>query len=281
MLTLKRPRSDRLILWVLAVPMALLAFTTIYPIFFTLNIAFKTRREFIMDRFAFTLQPTMENFQQAWELASIQTFFFNSLIVTVGAVILLTIVASMAGYGFAMMQFRGRRLLFFVILSGMMVPIQVILVPFAQLISSLGLTNQYHGLILAYTAFRVPFSVYLMTTFYSGIPEEIIEAAKLDGASLWQTFTSIMLPLGKPAIMTLAILNSLIFWNDILISLIVMQDRKMRTLMVGIAALRGEHTVNIPLLAAGIILAAAPVIVVFLVFQANITKGITVGAVKA
>jgi ABC-type glycerol-3-phosphate transport system permease component len=266
--------------YLLLIPMGLIAFSTIYPLFFTLNAALKTKRDFVMNRFALTLQPTLDSFTRAWTYSNIGANFLNSLIVTVGAVLLLSIVCSMAGYAFSKMRFRGSRVLFMAVLAGMMVPIQVILVPFYQQILTLHLLNTHVGLILSYTAFFLPFGVYLMTAYYTGVPSELGEAAKVDGASLWQIYLRIMLPLGRPALATLAILNSLYAWNDLLISLMVLQAPSLRTLMVGIAALRGQYNTDVPLMAAGLVLGAVPVLIMFLVFQGQITKGITLGAVK-
>ena len=134
------------------------------------------------------------------------------------------------------------------------------------------------GLIIAYTAFFLPFSVYLMTAFYARLPRELFEAAQIDGANLLQVWWHIMLPMGKPALVTLGILNTLYCWNDVLISLLVLQ--KERTLMVGIAALKGEYTTNIPLLMAGIVIAAAPIVIIYIIFQRRIVNGIATGAVK-
>lgn len=265
-------------LW--AIPMGLIAFTTIYPIFFTLNVSLKSHKAFVLNRFALSLDPTLQNFVRAWTYARIGKYFWNSLIVTAGAVFVLWVVCSMAGYAFAHMKFRGSRVLFLLILAGMMIPIQVVLVPFYKLILDLHLLNKHVGLILAYSAFFLPFGVYLMTAYYTSIPNELPEAAKVDGASVWQIYTYIMLPMGRPALATLGILNTLYSWNDLLISLLVLQERELRTLMVGIAALRGEYTTDVPLMAAGLILGALPVIILFLIFQAQISKGMTVGAMK-
>jgi ABC-type glycerol-3-phosphate transport system permease component len=272
--------KSRLRGWPWLIPMGLIAISTIYPIFFTINVALKTKKAFVMGRFSLVSEPTMQNFLRAWNTAKVGTYFWNSFIVTVGTVILLSIVASMAGYAFAQMRFKGNRGLFLVILAGMMIPIQVILVPFYQLILKTHLLNQHIGLILSYTAFFLPFSIYLMTAYYSGIPTDITEAAKVDGASLWGSYVHIILPLGKPALATLAILNTLYSWNDLLVSLLVMQDREVRTLMVGIAGLRGEFISDVPVIAAGLVLGALPVIILFLIFQRQISKGMTMGAVK-
>jgi ABC-type glycerol-3-phosphate transport system permease component len=202
----------------------------------------------------------------------------TSVIVTGGAVCLLLLVASLAGYGLSILRFRGRRLMFYIILAAMMIPVQVILVPFYQLMIALDLVNTRIGLILSYTAFFTPFSVYLMTAYYGTMPRELAEAAKIDGASLWQTWRHVILPLGKPALITLGILNTLYCWNDVLIALLVLQDQ--RTIMVGISSLRGEYSTNIPMLAAGVVMAAFPVLALFLIFQKRIVSGVTVGAVK-
>jgi len=192
--------------------------------------------------------------------------------------LLLLLVSSLAGFALALLRFPARRLVFVVILASLMIPVQVVLVPFYQTIIGLGLLNTRIGLILSYTAFFLPFSVYLMTAFYAGLPRELMEAARIDGARLLQVWWFVMLPMGRPALITLGILNTLYCWNDVLISLLVLQDK--RTMMVGIAALRGEYTTNVPLLAAGIVLAAAPIVVLYLVFQRQIVAGIATGAVK-
>jgi ABC-type glycerol-3-phosphate transport system permease component len=271
-------RKEKRALWVIAVPMAILALSCIYPVFFALNNALKSNKGYILDRFGLVTQPTLDNFVQAWNRSHLSEYFFNSVIVTVGAVALLLLVSSLAGFALATLRFPYRKLIFIVILASLMIPVQVVLVPFYQTIIGLNLLNTHVGLIISYTAFFLPFSVYLMTAFYSGLPRELIEAARIDGAKLLQVWWHVMLPMGKPALITLGILNTLYCWNDVLISLLVLQ--KERTLMVGIAALRGEYTTNVPLLAAGIVLAAAPIVIIYIVFQRQIVSGIAVGAVK-
>lgn len=265
-------------LWLLAIPMAALALSCVYPLFFAVNNALKTNKGYILDRFGIVTQPTLDNFVQAWQRSHLDAYFLNSVVVTLGAVALLLTVSSLAGFALACLRFPFRRLIFIVILAALMIPVQVVLVPFYKTIIGLGLLNTRAGLIVSYAAFFLPFSVYLMTAFYSGLPRELVEAARIDGASLGQVWWHVMLPMGKPALITLAILNTLYCWNDVLISLLVLQ--KDRTLMVGIAALKGEYTTNVPLLSAGIVLAALPIVVLYVVFQRRIVSGIAVGAVK-
>ena len=269
---------EKTILRIVAIPMALLALSAIYPVFFAINAALKTRKDYVLNRFGLAQDPTFANFAQAWNQSRLSDYFLNSVVVTVGAVLLLIVVASLSGYALAVLRFRGRKLVFTIILISLMIPVQVVLVPFYRTMIALDLVNSRVGLILAYTAFFLPFSVYLMTAFYARLPRELFEAAQIDGASLLRVWWHIMLPMGKPALVTLGILNTLYCWNDVLISLLVLQDE--RTLMVGIAALRGEYTTNVPLLSAGIVLAAAPIVILYIVFQRQIVSGIAVGAVK-
>jgi multiple sugar transport system permease protein len=258
--------------------MGLLALSCLYPIFFAVNNALKTRQDYMLDRFGLATHPTLDNFVQAWTRAHLSEYFINSVITTIGAVVLLMVVSSMAGFALALLRFPYRRFLFAVILSSLMIPVQVVLVPFMRTMLWLNLANTHIGLILSYTAFFLPFSVYMMTAFYSGLPRELIEAARIDGAKLLQVWWHVMVPLGTPALITLGILNTLNCWNDILISLLVMQ--KHRTLMVGISALKGQYSDQIPLFTAGIVIAAAPIVVLYILFQRRIVSGIAVGAVK-
>jgi multiple sugar transport system permease protein len=271
-------RRDRKLLWAMAVPMGVLALSCVYPIWFVVNAALKDNRGYILDRFGWVTDPSLGNFVTAWGRARFSEYFLNSVIVTGGAVALLLLTASLAGFALAVLRFPYRRLVFVVILASLMIPVQVVLVPFYQTIIATGLLNTRGGLILSYTAFFLPFSIYLMTAFYAGLPRELTEAARIDGARFWQVWWFVMLPMGAPALITLGILNTLYCWNDVLISLLVLQDK--RTLMVGISALRGEYTTNVPLLAAGIVLAAAPIVVIYLIFQRRIVAGIAAGAVK-
>lgn len=274
---LRSPR-ERWLLRIAAVPMAILALSCLYPVWFTVNNALKDRKGYILDRFGLVDAPTLTNFTEAWGRAHLADYLLNSVTVTLGAVALLLLTSSMAGFALAMLRFPYRRFLFIVILAALMIPVQVVLVPFYRTMIGLNLINTRIGLILAYTAFFLPFCVYLMTAFYARLPRELVEAARMDGASLRQIWWNIMIPMGKPALLTLGILNTLYCWNDVLISLLVLQ--KERTVMVGIAALRGEYTTNVPLLCAGIALAAAPIVLIYVVFQRQIVNGIAVGAVK-
>ena len=273
-------RTERFSRWVIAVPMALLAIATIYPMLYSLNIALKSRREYVLDRLGFTQSFAVQNFVDAWTQANMGRYFLNSALVTVVSVLLILILASMAGYALSHLTFRGSKATFLIILAAMMIPFQVIMVPFVKTLNDISMLNTYQGLIVAYVSQFLPFTIYFMTSYFARIPKEITEAARVDGNNIWGVFGRIMLPLGRPALLSMGILNALFCWNDILIALLVMQSPSQRTVMVGVSALRGQYPDNVPVYLAGVLLVVIPLVIVYLIFQRQITAGVTAGATK-
>ena len=273
-------RSERLARWAIAVPMLVLAVATIYPMVYSVNIALKSRREYVLDRLGITTDFQVQNFIDAWTQAEMGRYYLNSIIVTVISVGLILIFASMAGYALSHLSFRGSRAAFLIILATMMIPFQVIMVPFVKMMSQLGTMDSYPGLIIAYVSQFLPFTVYFMTAYYSGISQEITEAARVDGNGPLGVWARVMLPLGRPALLSMGILNALFCWNDILIALLIMQSPARRTVMVGVSALRGQYPDNVPTYLAGVLLVVLPLVIVYLIFQRQITAGVTAGATK-
>jgi ABC-type glycerol-3-phosphate transport system permease component len=266
--------------WLVAVPMAALAVATVYPLLFTANVAMKTRRDYVLDRLALTREPQWDNLATAWDSAGFTRYLLNSLGVVSASVVLLLLFGSMAGFALGQLRFRGSRVLFLTCLAALLVPFQVIMVPLTRTMADAGLVDTYPGLVLAYVAQFLPFTVYLMTSFYAGISAEIVDAARIDGNSLYGVYRWIMLPLGRPALLSVGILDALFCWNDILIALLLMPSAGHRTLMVGVTSLRGQYSSDIPTFASGVLLAAVPVLAVYLFFQRQIADGITAGATK-
>jgi ABC-type glycerol-3-phosphate transport system permease component len=266
--------------WAIAVPMSILALATVYPLLFTANVALKTRHDYILDRFSPARSAHWENLFTAWNNAGLGRYLVNSLIVVSGAVALLLLLGSMAGFALGRLRFRGSRVLFLVILVTLLIPFQVIMVPFTRTMADLSLIDTYAGLTLAYVAQFLPFTIFLMTSYYSGISAEIVDAARIDGNSFYGVYRRIMLPLGRPALLSVGILNALFCWNDVLIALLMMPSAEHRTLMVGVTSLRGQYSADIPTFAAGVLIAAVPVLAVYLFFQRQIADGVTAGATK-
>lgn len=273
-------RKQRAARWALAVPMMLLAIATIYPMLYALNISMKTRKDYVLDRLGVAQTFNLQNFIDAWTDADMGRYFVNTIIATVFSVALILFLSSMCGYALSHLTFRGSKLAFLIILAMMMIPFQVIMVPTIKVLSDMGLINTFPGLIAAYVAQFLPFTVYFMTSYYSGIPKELTEAARVDGSGLFGTWWRIMVPVGKPALISMGILNALFVWNDILIALLIMQSPSNRTVMVGVSALRGQYPDNVPTYIAGVLLAVAPIIIVYLIFQRQISAGVTAGATK-
>jgi multiple sugar transport system permease protein len=266
--------------WLIAVPMLVLALATIYPLLFTANVAMKTRRDYILDRFALTDTLRWDNIETAWSSVGMSRYFVNSVIVVSSSVLLLLLLGSMAGFALSQIRFRGSRALFLGCLAGLFVPFQVIMVPLARIMADTALIDTYPGLILVYVAQFLPFTVFLMTSYYRSIPPEIIDAARIDGNSLYGVYRRIMLPLGTPALLSVGILNALFCWNDVLMSLVMMPSADQRTLMVGVTSLRGQYSDDIPTFASGVLIAALPVLLVYLFLQRQIADGVAAGSTK-
>ncbi|AXE83873.1 carbohydrate ABC transporter permease [Streptomyces sp. Go-475] len=266
--------------WLVAVPMALLALGTIYPLLFTANVAMKTRREYVLDRFSLASTPRWDNLSAAWNSDGMGRYFLNSVIVVACAVALLLLIGSMAGFALAQVRFRGSSALALVCLAALFIPFQVIMVPLARIMADGGLIDTYPGLVLAYVAQFLPFTVFLMTSYYRAVPTELVDAARIDGNTLYGVYRRIMLPMGAPALLSVGILDALFCWNDVLISLLMMPSADHRTLMVGITSLRGQYSADIPTFAAGVLIAGLPVLVTYLFLQRQIADGVTAGATK-
>ena len=266
--------------WAAAVPMGLLALATIYPLLFTTNVAMKTRREYILDRFALADSPRWDNVTTAWTSVGMGRYFVNSVVVVAAAVLLLLLLGSMAGFSLSQLRFRGSSALFLGCLAALFIPFQVIMVPLARVMADTGLIDTYAGLILAYVAQFLPFTIFLMTSYYRAVPAEIIDAARLDGNSAYGVYRRVMLPIGAPALLSVGILDALFCWNDVLIALLLMPSPEHRTLMVGVTSLRGQYSADIPTFAAGVLIAALPVLAIYLFLQRQIADGVTAGATK-
>ena len=266
--------------WLLAVPMAALAVATVYPLLFTVNVAMKTRREYVLDRFSLAAAPRWDAVATAWTSVGMARYFLNSAVVVLCAVTLLLLIGSMAGFALSQLRFRGSTTLFLVCLAALFIPFQVIMVPLARVMADSGLVDTYPGLVLAYVAQFLPFTIFLMTSYYRTIPVELVHAARIDGNSHYGVYRRIMLPIGTPALLSVGILDALFCWNDVLISLLMMPSSDHRTLMVGITSLRGQYSADIPVFASGVLIAAVPVLVIYVLLQRQIADGVTAGSTK-
>jgi multiple sugar transport system permease protein len=210
---------------------------------------------------------------------SFPTYFFNSTLVAIVVTLGNVVFCSMLGYALAKLEFRGKRVIFALVLGMLMVPAIAILVPLFVLVSNLGLTNTYAGLILPYLA--APIGVFLMRQYFLGLPDELIQAARVDGASEFRIFWNVMLPLCGPALATLAILTFLGSWNNFIWPLVVAQTEDRYTLPVALALYSvGQNATQYGVLLAGAVVVVLPVIAIFLALQRHFVQGIAMTGIK-
>jgi raffinose/stachyose/melibiose transport system permease protein len=223
---------------------------------------------------------TFDGYTSAWTEASFGSYFVNSLLVTGGAVLLSTAVATLAAYGLARCRSRVLQGIEALFLSGLMLPIHLAILPVFYLLDSLGLVDTRPGLLLVYAAAGVPFSVFVLTAFFRQLPLELEEAARIDGAGPFTTFWRIMLPLVRPAMATVIVFRFVPVWNDFLYPLVLMRSTDRYTLPVGLTSFFGEYQTDWSTLFAGLVIATAPLVILFLVATKQIVAGLTAGMTK-
>ncbi len=223
--------------------------------------------------------PTLDNFRELFERVDFPQFFTNSTLVATVVTLGNLVFCSMLGYVLAKFDFAGKQLLFRVVLGTLMIPGMVTLVPLFVLVANMGLVNTYGGLILPFLA--APFGVFLMRQFFLGIPDELIDAARVDGASEWRIFAQVVIPLAKPALATLSILTFLGSWNNFLWPLVVATTEDKYTLPVALALYStGQNQTDYGFLLAGAVVVVVPVLVLFLLLQRHIVQGIAMTGIK-
>ena len=222
--------------------------------------------------------PTLVNYQVLFARAPALRWMFNSAVVAAAHTASMLLFCSMAGYAFAKKEFPGKTLMFWSLLSTMMIPGMVLLVPLFLLVSRMGLINNFGGLILP--GLVGAFGVFLMKQAIQTLPTELLDAARIDGASEIGVYSRVVLPLSKPALAVLGIFSFMGAWNDFLWPLLITQSKMMRTLAVGLATLQQESMTDYGLLMAGSAVAAIPMIIVFFAYQKHFLKGITIGGLK-
>jgi raffinose/stachyose/melibiose transport system permease protein len=220
------------------------------------------------------------NFANAWDEGHFGSYLKSSVFVAVVVVTVAGVFSIMAGYAFGLMRFRGQNVLFYVFLLGLMVPMEAIIVPLYYDFRDLGLTNTYWGLILPQIATSVAFGTFWMRAFFRGVPRSLVEAARIDGASSWFTLWRVLLPLARPAVLTMTVLLFMWTWNEFLLALVMVSDEDLRTAPLGLSFFQGRNTSDLTLLAAGSVIVALPVVILYVFLQRHFIRGMLSGAVK-
>lgn len=259
---------------------ATLALSTIYPLLFLTSTALRPQADYISNPAGLPSSLTFENIEGAFQTAHIGEYAVNSLLVVIPAVILVVTLATLAAYALVHFEFPLRKTALVVVVAIMALPPTVLLIPIFKVVLDAGLLNQRLGLILVYAALMLPFSIYLLASFMRSIPKELLNAAQIDGAGALRTLWSVVIPLVKPALLTLVTLNFLFLWNELLFSLVILQSEENRTIMVGIAQAQGQFQKNLGVVSAGLLLSMVPPLLIFAFFQRSLARGLTAGAVK-
>jgi multiple sugar transport system permease protein/raffinose/stachyose/melibiose transport system permease protein len=204
----------------------------------------------------------------------------NSTLITLSAIGIILIASTAAGYAFGTLRYKFSGAVFLVIAAAMMVPMQSLIIPEYINLARLGFINHYYGAILVYAALGTPFATFLMTTYFRRLPEDVIEASLIDGLGYGKIFFRIMLPLAVPAIATVAVLQFIQIWDDLLVGLLFLQTPDHRTITVGLETIPAQHFQDFPMEMAGSLVSALPAVVVYLIFQRYLIRGLTMGMSK-
>jgi raffinose/stachyose/melibiose transport system permease protein len=240
----------------------------------------RPNREIFADPLGLPSTVDFSAYARAWRDASFATYFVNSVLVTVGAVALCTAVSVLAAYPLGRYQFRGSSVLSAYFLAGLMLPIRLGIVPIFYLLASLHLVDSLTGLVLVYAASGVPFSVFVLSTFFQQLPVELEEAARIDGAGEFRIFAQVLLPLVRPAVATVVVFQFVPLWNDFIFPLVLLRSTEKATIPVGLTLFVGERQVDWSTLSAGLVLATVPLVVLFLLATRQIVAGLTAGMSK-
>ena len=255
-------------------------FFALVPSIFMILTSLKSQDEYTFNKIGLPHALVLDQFESLISDSSIFDWMGNSAILVIGAVLLSTVVSCFGAYAIALMRFRGRSLLFSVSTALMAVPPVVMIVPLFVLYTQLDLISTFRGTIVIYAGLITPFSVYLLTTFFRTLPRELFESARMDGANDLFILWKIVLPLALPALLTLVVVNALYVWNDLIIAIIFLQDDSKRTLMAGISVFQGRYEALIPLTMAGMVIASAPMLILYILFQKYFIQGLMAGAIK-
>lgn len=260
----------------------LFALSVVAPLLWVVMTAFKTGQEIFASPWALPHQPQWSNFVRAWQEAGIARYFLNSTIVTLSTLAILLPIGAMAAYVFARYPFRGSNWLFGAFLGGMMFPLFLTIVPLFLLLARLGLLDSLSGLILVYVAYSLPFTVFVLTGFFQTLPQELLEAAFIDGCDHARAFWKVMLPLAKPGLIVVGVFNAIGLWNEYPLALVLVSSEERRTLPLGIANLlmTEQYQSDWGALFAGLVIVMLPVLAVYWVFRDRIHETMIAGALK-
>ena len=262
--------------------LVLIAFLVVFllPFLWIWSSAFKTSIEIARDPFALPSALRWENLQRAWTVGRFDRYIWNSVIYCTAIVAGVVALSCLAGYALALLPLPRRNAILVLFLLGLMVPFQSVMIPLYYLLRDIHLLETYWAFIVPGIALRLPFGIFLMRGFFRGLPPELADAARLDGANEWAVFRQVMLPLATPGLATLVVFQFMFTWNQFLMPLVFVQRDELRPVSLGTMFFFGRYTADRGMIAAGVTIAMLPVVLLYLVLQRRFIEGITAGALK-
>lgn len=262
------------------VVLGLLTLTYLYPLYYMFINSFKTNTEYYYDKFALPDAWNLDNFKVMFSQFNILKYFFNTFLVAIGVVALVTVLSVLAAFGFSKLPFKGSATLYLIMVLTMMIPAQVTVIPMYVMFSKLSLINTRHGIIICYMATALPSAIMLLTANFRGIPDELIESASIDGCNYFQKLLHVIVPMGKTALTLNAIFNFIWTWNDLFMPTVMLQKNEVKTVMAALSGLVSRYVKNPALQLTGLLLCALPTLFIYCFCQKYIVKGVAMGALK-
>ena len=254
----------------------------IVPLLWTLMSSFKTSREIFASPFRLPAQWNFDNYVSAWTTAGIGRYFANTVVVVGSALVIVMILGAMCAYVLARFSFFGNRFIYYLMLAGLTFPIFLAIVPLFFVLKDVGLLNTLPGLIITYVAFALPFTVFFLFPFFKALPDEIAEAAEIDGAGEWRKFFQVMLPMAKPGMASVAIFNFLGLWNQFLLPISLNTDKSKYVLSQGMASYASSagYALDFGEMFAAVVITIVPVLIVYIFFQRQLQGSVSQGTSK-
>lgn len=255
------------------------ALTCLFPLFWMIRSSLMTKATIFSDKSLIPHEIHFDNYVLAWTKGNFGTYFLNSVIYTASVVVGIVVISSLAAYAFSRLKFPGNKFFFYMFVIAMMIPLPGSFVPLVVLMNKLHLADKPIGYILCMINVGLSFSILLLKTFFDKMPADLEDAARIDGCNKLGIWRHVAIPLARPAIAVIVIFNSLNVWNEYILATLLLSDKKVMPLQRGLMDFQGAHSVDYPLLMAGLTIAAVPIILVYLAMQKHIIKGLASGAV--
>jgi raffinose/stachyose/melibiose transport system permease protein len=260
--------------------LAFFALIVLLPLVWLLFSSLKTQADLTTNTWGPPKLWAFSNYAKAWTGAKINVYLLNSIFVTILAIIITIITVTPIAFVLARYKFKGKKIIYYIAIAGMMIPIHSAIIPIYMMVGKWDMYNSLGALSLIYGAFRISISIFILESFMTAIPKELEESAFMDGCSIWKLFTKIIVPLSKDGIVTISVLTVLACWNELLVSMLLLNKPELKTLPIGLMGFITEFSSEYTQLAAGIMIAIIPSILFYIFAQENIEKGMIAGAIK-